>query len=80
MKPFTVVVGYANPDDFRDSNTHHCHVMAMDADGAGVVAIDGIILDAGMCEEDNTEDLDYLRADYKCLAIYAGHLENLVKP
>lgn len=79
QQPYTVVVGYIGDDEGCAGQTWSLTPTATDPHMAGVVAIDDIILNAGMCEEDDIDELDRLRVDYKCLAIYAGHLTNLVQ-
>ena len=78
--PFTVLV----EDTQSSTNGYHNHVrlvMAMNPNEAGLLAIDSIIDDAGLLDEedDGVVDHDTYRADFKCIAIYEGHLTNFVQ-
>jgi hypothetical protein len=75
--PFTVLIKYNGDNPGSLGFTWEEKVEATNSCEAEKTAIDNIILDSGMCEEDDVENLELLREDYKCFAVYLGHLENL---
>lgn len=84
--PYTVVVEYETLNS-SDSATFLAPAFGKTPDEAAQQAIDGLIDDEwaeGFDEGDTVaamtdEQRDQHRADYKCIAIYAGHHTNLVQ-
>ena len=69
------------PDVVEPIQTFIVQVTAIDPDTAGRIAVDHTIMERTGEEMDNegTVDFDTFRMEYKCIAIYEGHLKNLVK-
>lgn len=86
--PFTVVVRYNVADDpgAGSGNTYIMEVTAEDPHEAGGRAIDGLIREVQEGHpsltgepEEVEEWMETERVDYKCIAIYEGHHENLIR-
>jgi len=72
--PYTVVVRLLSEPHFR-----YIQVNATSLNEVRLVAIDATIeADGIVAAEDDGKDLDHFRADYECVAIYAGHHTNLI--
>jgi hypothetical protein len=73
QQPFTVTM-YCRVDGC--TNTHK--VFAANADEAEIIAIDAQIReDQEAPEELEADDFEFLRKDYECSSVYAGHIKNL---
>lgn len=83
QQPYTVVVRYEDadqPDAVEPIQTFIEQVMAEDAHMAGRAAIDALLAERGIeADEEDPSLMDSWRVEYKCIAIYAGHLTNLVQ-
>ena len=75
---YTVIVRFYDEEDPTSFDTYVCWTNADNPHLAGGNVIDTLIEERGIDPEEE-EDMDIWRVDYRCIAIYEGHLTNLVQ-